>query len=509
MYRAELKSIELLMRQALTNSNLRSEVLNSFSEPKTFENARFNLFNYISINDFLTNYTDNPPFSLESYLFTGIIPGLFEDKIATPDVDPKYFNNYQEFYHLLIKALKENNYIFDDEHHLFISSEDLEVTIPEIWLYRIATALKKTTHKEFFLYNKNAENNIYDRNSLIDYIRHTKTFLVTLSSSNPNFNYAKTYNDITTKTLASIEDKRKVNVSDLMATFISNAPSDCDVQISRYKLSDAFWLVMKADNLGPEFYNEPLEVQKKMLNSWLLEYINSNEIANRETQRHLLTSSLDPNVPYLKEDIPSKNIIVGLFNLYISLINNLEIDFNSISLTDFRLHNYLTSNMQDNLTKLSELIKSYNTQRDKRIIAKEEASKALAKLQSIDSSEESDKYQKAQAKYEKALNLYQEEERLENEYGLTRNQLQTIIDEEHKTSLTELAFDNDKIMSLILQATKTGRIYLNKDNKTLYIELYNDEIGKCIFKVSISMNKLLELMSTINHSFDSYGYQQR
>lgn len=505
MFTNELKCLEALMRHLILQTPLSKEVSSIFVEKQTFENSRLHLFNIISIENFLNNYVENPSFSLESFLYTGCVPNLYDEKIATPDVDSKYYEDYPTFYHHLYQALRNGNYTFDAENNIFVSSEEIETIIPPEWLYRLSNAFKKSTYKEIFLYNKKAENNIYDTNSLLDYIRYTKTFIVTLSSPNPNFNYIKTYKEIVNKTISSFKDKREIKVNDLIETFKSFVPPGCEVTISKYKLADSFWLVSQAEKLGPDFYNEPLEIQKKYINTWIIKYLNSNEVALKQTQKYLLLSNLDNQKPYLKSEIDSKDILIGLFNLYINIINSYGYDFNSLSLSDFRLHTYMSKDMQENLIKLKELIKLVNTKKENTLIIKEKINSILDDLVKNHHDLNSDDYQQSQEAFSAALNEFNEQESIELEYLTSRNQLQALINEDQKTAIAELAFDNEKIMSLINEATTKGRTYLSPSNKTLYIELYNDELGKCVFKAAISFSKLIDLVADINSHLESFG----
>ena len=47
---------------------------------------------------------------------------MFEEKTQVPAIDSKYFTNYLGFYKELLEALKEDNYIFDENKKIFVSS---------------------------------------------------------------------------------------------------------------------------------------------------------------------------------------------------------------------------------------------------------------------------------------------------------------------------------------------------------------------------------------------------
>lgn len=504
----ELKAIEVLMKSLVNNTSLRKEASSSFINLQNFENAKLNLFNIISINELMEYYDENPSFSLEFFLFQGIIPGLYEKPSAVPVVDAKFYNDVNGYYRKLFKALKEGNYVYDENSNVFVSSEEIETIIPQIWLYRLANAFKKNAFKEMFMYNKKSENNILDVLGLIDYLRHTKTFLVSMSAVSPNTNLKVVFDETRKKTIEEYRDKKEVKVDEVMATFKSLVPNDVEVEISKYKLADAFWLVNKAEKYKPDFYSEPLEVQQRLINKWLIEFINSNEVANRQTQKYVLASSLNEEASYRGEDIPKGEVIAGLFNLYMSLIKELDLDYTAISLSDFHLLGYASPSLQANLAKLNEMIKVINKEREIKIDAKDKATEELAKLSAISDTDVAKKEMRAK-KYQKALEDYQAKEAIEDEHQAARNQLQALITEEQKTSLANIAFDNDKIMSLIIEAIKKGRVYANPKGRSLYIELYNDTLGKSVFKASITFDNLVEFITNLNLTLDDFDYSKR
>ena len=506
----ELKAIEVLMKHLVNNTSLRKEASSSFDRLQNFEATKMNLFNMISINTLLDSYNNKPGFSLEYFLFKGIIPGLYETPCMVPKIDVKYHNDIKGYYEKLIRALQDGNYTYDENNNIFVSSEEIETIIPPIWLYRLASAYHKSTYKEMFLYNKKSENNILDVNGLIDYLRHTKTFLVTMTSVNPNEDLKKVFKEIKSKTINDYADSREVKVDDIIETFKGYEPENVNIEISKYKLADAFWLVYKAEKYEPSFYTEPLEVQQKLINSWLIEFINSNDLANREAQRYILASSLNERATYHGEDIPKGEVISGLFNLYIKLLSELDFDLSTISLSDFHLTNYLTNSLQDNLAKLNEMIKLINKERILKIEAKEKASDELAKLNDLiyDGSSQ-DKVDARSKKYQKALEEYQEQETTYDNHQVARNQLQALITEEQRTSLANIAFDNEKIMALIYKAIKVGRVYVNAKETSLYIELYNDTLGKNVFKARIALKDLVEFISNVNLTLDDIAHTKK
>ena len=86
----ELKCIELLMRFLRNNNDL------EYTDFSTFKRSKFNLFNYININNLLKNFSFDQSFSLEEFLYTGQIPGIYSEKTKTPKLEPN--TDYKKFY---------------------------------------------------------------------------------------------------------------------------------------------------------------------------------------------------------------------------------------------------------------------------------------------------------------------------------------------------------------------------------------------------------------------------
>ena len=80
-----------------------------------------------------------------------------------------------------------------------------------------------------------------------------------------------------------------------------------------------------------------------------------------------------------------------------------------------------------------------------------------------------------------------------------RNNLQNIIHAEQDNCLSDIAFDNERIIALIKAAINYGRIYVNPlDKNKIIIETYNKELGRPTFQCEISMLKMLDFISTNN-----------
>lgn len=499
----ELKCIDVLMRTLITNGSLSEEILSDFSSYSTYETARNSVFNIISINNVLQHFTENPPFSLESFLNTGIIPNLYEDKIATPSVDKIYLNDYKEFYKQMLEAFKTGDYTFDGSGNIYVASDKIETIIPEVWLHRLSIACRKNNYKQMFFYNKRTKGPILDKNDLIDFLRQSKTFLVTLTSANPNNNLEDIYSELQEKILNGLNSRSEVKVDSIINRFKRNAPKDCEINISKYKLADAFWLLAQAEKEGLEFYNKSLKEQMEDINKWMLEFINSNERSINNAQLYVLLSGVNKNYNFDKNELSKKDVIAGLFSTYIYLLNSLDLDFNDLSISSFKLERYMNKELENNLIKYTDLIKELNSLIEDKERIRENLDELLSELNDTNKLDDNIYDSKTQ-EYKEKLGKYKEIEQLENEKTTLRNQLQALISNEQENSLESIAFNNELIMSLILEATKKGRIYLNIKGTKLNIELYNDQLGKIVFKASISMDNLLSFMENVNNTLADY-----
>lgn len=502
----ELKCIEILMRFLVNKSDLKQEIYSEFHDLSIFENVKNNLFNYISINDLLKNFSLNQSFSLEEFLKNGTIPGMYPEKTYTPNEDIRYSDDYRGFYKALLEALAEGNYLFDDANNIFVSSQKLETTIPQVWLYRLAQATKRNIFQRMYFYNKNKENNITDKNDLIDYLRKTKTFLVEFISSNPNADYNVEFLTTEAKTHNQIKDNKEIKVDDIIETFKSNVSPDYKTNICKYKLADAYFIISKAEKLGRDFYSETLDVQQKYLNKWMLEYINSNERTNAEAQKFVLMATTSNIHGYDIEELNKKDVLIGLFNLYIKVLKTIEQDLEQISFMNFKIDEYVSPEQQRDLLELNQIIKRINSfDGTKKSIGDELISidKEIDKLDLVKD--------KAELKIQKTkriaiLKRYNEQEQLEDELSSRRNLLQERIRIAKQSSIETIAFDNDLIMQLLHDCVNYGRVYFKQGTNQLVCELYNDDLGKTVFKATINVEKLIIFIENFNYKLEeSYG----
>ena len=244
--------------------------------------------------------------------------------------------------------------------------------------------------------------------------------------------------------------------------------------------------------LGSKFQSVPLKAQQELLKTWILEYLNTNDLAIVETQKLIAA-------PEERDSLDNNKLIVGLFSLYIQMLNTFNIDFDNLSLSSFRIKEYASPQLQRHMRELRTVI---NEQESEETKSKEEElveliTTLLTEIKQIDVSKKSDLLAEKQEKYFETLKQYEELKlKIEPELQQKRNSLQNIINYEQSNSIEDLAFDYNTIMNLILGATKNGRIYINPyEKEELIIEIFNKELGIITFKTKISLNKLLDFIN--------------
>ncbi len=492
MFLQELSCIEVLLNHLTSNSELTREIFTSFSSTKTFDNKKANLFNIISINNLVENYTPKAPFSIERFVQNGCIKGMYDKPTSTPETDGANLYNPKHFISLLVSALREENYLFDDEGNIYISSGNLEATIPQAWLYRLAEGYKRKQFKKLYFYNKNQEADISDKTTLIDYLRHTKTFLVSMSSETQD-DYEIEFAKAEALTNNEVKNEPVIRVEDLIKIFRRQISRDYEVEIERYKLSDLFFIVSKAERMGNEFYTKPLEEQKKDINNWLIEFINSNKKASESAQEYLLIGK-EPENPETKREI-----ISGLISLYLQLIKNYELDFNEVSLTDFKISTYMPANLQEDLHSKKILIQAINRLRNDLQDIQRQIGIQNGVLDTL-SVDTSAKFEQTKKNIQELVAAYHNKEQELGNYQKTHNYLQERIRVKQKDSILDISFANNEIMNLLLEAALHGRISLSNNDNQITFELYNDQLGKTTFKATIKMEDFLTLVENINYS---------
>ena len=480
----ELKVLTVYLESLLTG---KAPNIDTSLNDKDYNNSKINLINFATLESLLSLYNPNPSFSLDEYLYNGKNT-YFQDPISTPSIDMRYIDNYELFYEYLLKAIIDRNYIYDDQNNIYIASDELETIIPPEWLFKLTQSFRKDNYKRVYFYHKNPNYRISDEQSLENYLYQVKTFMVTIKQgpkSKRKFEYAKRETDI------AIDTSKVVKIDDVIETFKKNINNKKSIEITKFKIPSIQTLITKAGKMGSKFYNLNLEEQQELINTWLLEYLNTNDLAIIEAQKYIAS-------PEERTNIDQDKALIGLFILYIQLINAYELDLTNISLSSFRIKEYASPKLQQYLKELNSIIKEQNNEETKTYEEEltTKLSTLLDEIKQIDASKKSDLLAEKQEEYYKVLEEYEELKlKIEPTLKDKRNSLQNLISYEQSNSIEDLAFDYDTIMNLILGATKQGRIYFNPyEEDELIIEIYNKELGRTTFRCKISKQKLLEFI---------------
>ena len=482
----EFLVVSELLQSIISNTPIHNDP--SLLSTSSYNEARINLINYSTIQSFINLYNADPTFSLEEYLISGTNE-YFTKKSKTPSTDIYFIDNYHEFYEELLKAFIEENYMFDEDNNIIVSSDKLEALIPAEWLFKLNQSFKKDKFTNVFFYHKNPNIRIKDEQSLEKYLYQVKTFMVTINEGSKS---KEIYAKAELKTNSSIDNSQVVKVDNVIETFKSNIESPYRYNITKFKIPSISTLINRAGMLGSKFYSLPLKAQQELLKTWILEYLNTNELAIVETQKLIAA-------PEERDSLDNNKLIVGLFSLYIQMLNTFNIDFDNLSLSSFRIKEYASPQLQRHMRELRAVI---NEQESEETKSKEEElveliTTLLTEIKQIDVSKKSDLLAEKQEKYFNTLKQYEELKlKIEPELQQKRNSLQNIINYEQSNSIEDLAFDYNTIMNLILGATKNGRIYINPyEKEELIIEIFNKELGIITFKTKISLNKLLDFIN--------------
>ena len=460
---------------------------------KTSPSELTKLFNILSIYSLLKNY-QNRNIDLTTFIKDGTYKEKFTDRIAVPPEDMRVNGALTEdgskYIELIVNALKDDHYTFSDQGEVMISSKEVETSLPSEWLFRLSEIYKVKKYEKIFFYNKKSDFVIGDENSLREYLYQTKTFLVTLRSSEEKPDFDLAFKTAGIKTENEIDPEKNTKVDDIIKKFVNNIPTGYTTDIKKYRLSNSLWLLSKANKLGITFYNATLEEQQEYMSNWFVERLNNNVLATEETQKFLLNEMTEQK---LIDDYDKNKIITGLFMIYLKVISKIDIDYYNVSISNFRIENYMNENLQNNLLHQTFIIEEQKKIENN----KDKLSKEYNDIKN--DLKESSYNSNANKKYADVLKDYMDMEVRESITKTLRVDVQNKINNEKEKSTNEIAFNNDRIMELICQAVDEGCIYITKSNE-LSIEIHNSRIGRTTFKVSTKISDLLEFIYNLNEN---------
>lgn len=494
----ELKCIEALLTSLIYNSN-EDKFNKSVDNSSNFRSTCNNLFNILSINTLVRNYRGLPSFSLKKVFEIGSFSNRLEDNVVPPEIDLRYQGSYNEFFYHIIKALKEGNYTFDEHSNILVSSKDVETILNPAFLYKLSQAIKNDKFEMIYLYNKHHENDISDENALLNYLYNTKTFSVEMSSTKTGTDYNQAFIKAKLNTEEKLKGNKAVKVDQVIDTFQSYIAPEIKTTINKFKMPQSSYIINKANKMGERFYSKSISEQKELITSWLIEYLNVNQLSTDQLQSFL----------YTNEDLVlvrnKGNLISGLFCLYMTILTDLNMDFEQISLINFKIKEFVSESQQQHLIDVNEIIKEINKYEESD--SKKELLKTINErfklLKSRDPETLDTVYAAEVTEVNNLLTELKANEASHKERLEMRNSLQNIIRYEQEHDEEDLAFDNNRIIYLISESCNKGRVYTSKNKRgKVVVELYNTQLGRIIFQSEISLEKLLSFIENVNYTIE-------
>ena len=247
-----------------------------------------------------------------------------------------------------------------------------------------------------------------------------------------------------------------------------------------------------------DFFNKTLKEQKEDIKKWIIE----DESVSIETNINLtkLLFLLNDNNSY--DDICKKVNInmcwAGLLKIYLYILINMDIDYANLYLSKMRIKNYVNDELVSNYAELKETVKEINSSLYTFEIGeiKNKIAKGVEDCNEYRDSKDEQELIRRYNKVREDIDQYVNREKKLARLCTKRNELQNRIHEEKINQPIDLAFDNDKIMSLINEVILTGRIYVL--NNVITLEINNKEMGMNVFKLVIPIEDFLYFVDYSN-----------
>ena len=194
-----------------------------------------------------------------------------------------------------------------------------------------------------------------------------------------------------------------------------------------------------------DFYKKTFKEQKNTIKKAINSYLNSVSLSFENLSSTILSDSLGNK---LNKD--KKSLTISLVCTYLKLLKNYNLDFYSIPMGGFKIREYITPELEECQIKLSEYLKK-NTKKDYK-------------------------------------------------FDLEVQELQNKIEELKEETTLEIAFENQLLLSKLIEVIDEGQIYYNiyKDQKIIF-QKDSKKTGKPIFKVDVSIEELLLFIENINY----------
>lgn len=510
MYSQELKAIELCLRYLTEKTKLNNVIRNEFEDVEEFAKAKMNMYNFTSIVTILSNQNVSAyNFDLPRFFNDGT-SHLYKTPLSKNDCDFHTGLSFPDIINAIITSFQKNEFSFDEFNNVIISNKDLEITMSPEWLRRLAENIKYSQKKQVYLFNKNYENNIYDEKSLLNYLYHTKTFLV--SADDSKFEFNDEYKEETSKVQKKYANTKKAKAEDIQNALQKRLAKKWNVKVEKYTIPNYTYILQKAAANGESFYNLNLEQQKKIINQWLLE-MESSSTYNMEQLRKLLLAMNKFPINDLKKEIDLKACFLGLFSLYITALLASNIDPYEISITKFNITKYVSPSNLNVYLDLKKIIKQINNLSEQEKAKDSISSTINTKMAEINKLRDSDNDSLMEQKIAELGTLitqYKKRKSYESSLQRQRNSYQSILQYNQAHSLEDIAFENDRILALIENCIINGRVYFDAYNANkIVVENFNKEVGLVDFKTTISVANLLTLIENINYYLDDANPEKR
>ena len=502
MYTEEMKVIEVLLNYAILHSGLRETVEKEFSSFSDFTRAKMNIFNLISIH-IITSSKSIPDIDYDTFLKDGRCD-LYNKSIKSVYYELNRILKSREIVEEIIEGLRYKKYSFDAQNNIVIKTDSLTATITKEWLCRLSELCRQTSFKRIFLYNKKHENDITNEKDLLNYLYHTKTYHVSLSSEG-DINLKGIYNEATPQTKTILASKKKVQLEDIREAFKSSIGNTVNSRVEKYTIPSYTYILKRANQVGDAFYSKPLSVQKEFISKWLLEMEVSNNKAIEELRKLILYTKSTSTYAEISSKVDMSNALLGLFNTYIRLLKESNLDLFDISISKIKLKKYINDKTVEYYDELRNIIKQINSIEDE---DKEEdsitnsISRRLHRINDTATDEGSidDELSVLTQEFE----VFKRRQKNKDELANRRNTIQNIIHYNHEHSLEEIAFDNEKIVGLILNAISSGRVYFDDNHRDrIVIECFDKELGLVTFKSEIKLADFLTMVEDVNFSINN------
>lgn len=490
MFAKELKVVELLLNYLDSRGNLSSLIEENFDSEEEFLSSKINLFNLISINSILSlnpNFTDK---DIDSIV----------NKIQILS-NPKGLDN-RMVYDNIIDCLRKGLYLFDKDNNVVLKNDNIKVIANFNWLYYLVSISKKNTFLRVLLFNKNEEMDIHDEKSLLNYLYHTKMFLIGLLGKQNKLNMV--YNHAVINTKGMLFGRSKIKTHKIRDILYRNIPRDVKTNISKYDFSNYSMFVEKAKR--GSFYDKTLNEQKKMIEAWILEDESVSIEDNINLSKLIVLLDGKKSFEEISELVDVNKCFASLFRICMYILANMDVDYGKLYFSKIRIKNYVDSDMVVNYSDLKGIIREINS---KRYNEDEEELRDSIKRNIVSCNEhrtDKDDFEivKCYKKVRLTIDEFIKREKELLELGRKRNTLQNIIHYKKTNSPVDLAFDNDKILELLEIADSDGRIYVDSKTGDINIDINDKEMGMNVFRAVVSIDDFIYFVESCNEELNSH-----